>query len=102
MQTAVAINALSADGTARGRSDANIDGGMPAATAARIILDGLAEGQREITVAEGPELMALRLRTSNPEGLFSITALEGARLARLRDSGSTGASDPGVVLAPAK
>ena len=97
VQTAVAVNALSADGTARGRSDANIEGGMPVATAAKIILDGLAAGLREIPVAEGQELVALQFRASNPEALFEFTAREGARLATLRDKGAADASDPAVV-----
>ncbi|HTD02738.1 SDR family NAD(P)-dependent oxidoreductase [Undibacterium sp.] len=87
VQTSVAVNALVGDGSSRGRSDANIENGMPVATAAKIILDGMAEGKREIPVAEGKELAALHLRTQDPERLFDMLAKEGARLATLREEG---------------
>lgn len=85
VQTAIAINALSGDGSAHGRTDANIEGGMPADKAARIVLDGLAARRREIPVAEGALPGALQLRARDAERLFAILAEEGARLAALRD-----------------
>ena len=98
VQTAIATNALRADGSKRGRSDANIDGGMPAGDAARIIADGLENGVREIPVATGGELAALHLRTQDPETLFGRLAQEGARLAALREShGADFDPEPGVV-----
>lgn len=89
VQTSVAVNALVGDGSSRGRSDANIDNGMPVATAADIILAGMAAGQREIPVAEGKELAALQLRTQDPERLYTMLAKEGARLAALREQGQS-------------
>ena len=59
----------------------------PADRAAAIILDGLAAGAREIVVAEGRELAALRMRATDPEATFAFVAAEGARLAKLRDAG---------------
>jgi dehydrogenase/reductase SDR family member 7B len=84
VRTSVALNALTGDGTPRGRSDANIDNGMDPAAAAGMILDGLDAGKPEIVVAEGRELAALQLRTQDPERLFAMLAQEGARLASLR------------------
>lgn len=92
VQTAVSVNALSGDGSARGVSDGNIDNGMPVEQAMRIILDGLAQGQREIPVAEGLELAALRMRTHEPEQLYALLAKEGERLAILRAELGAGAT----------
>jgi hypothetical protein len=78
---------MTGDGSARGRSDENIDNGMDPERAARIILDAVAAGRREIPVAEGMELAALELRKANPEALFEVVAKEGARLAELRAKG---------------
>ena len=95
VKTAIASNAMTGDGSARGRSDDNIDNGMAPERAAQIILDGVAAGMREIPVAEGMELAALQMRAANPEALFGFVAQEGARLAAARDAG--GAIDPAAV-----
>jgi short-subunit dehydrogenase len=92
VRTAIAVNAMTGEGGARGRSDDNIDNGMAPEKAAEIILDGLVEGRREIVVAEGMELAALQLRAANPEALFDFVAEEGARLAAARAAGE--APDP--------
>ena len=92
VRTAIAINAMTGEGGTRGRSDENIDNGMRPEKAAGIILDGLAEGRREIVVAEGMELAALEMRLANPEALFDFIAQEGARLAAARAAGE--APDP--------
>lgn len=88
VRTQVAANALQADGSARGTSDANIEAGMDPAICARRILDGLAEGRREILVAEGAEAFAASLRFQDPERLFDLLAAEGARLAEARAGGA--------------
>lgn len=87
VRTSVAENALQADGSARGDSDANIDAGMDPAECARQILAGLAEGKREIIPAEGREAFAAALRWQDPERLFDLLAAEGARLAEARAAG---------------
>lgn len=92
VRTNIAVNAVTGDGAARGRSDDNIDNGMAPEKAAEIILTGVAEGKREIVVAEGMELAALQMRAANPEALFGFVAEEGARLAALRERGE--AIDP--------
>jgi len=83
--TQVALNAFSGDGSQHRQADPNIDNGMPASQAARIILDGIAAGQREIPVAQGGELAILNLRASDPERAFAATAALGASLAAARD-----------------
>jgi short-subunit dehydrogenase len=92
VRTNIAVNAVTGDGAARGRSDDNIDNGMAPEKAAEIILTGVAEGKREIVVAEGMELAALQMRAANPEALFGFVAEEGGRLAALRERGE--AIDP--------
>ncbi|MGP0059929.1 MAG: SDR family NAD(P)-dependent oxidoreductase [Beijerinckiaceae bacterium] len=95
VKTAVAINAVRGDGSTFGRTDANIEGGMPADRAAGRILDGLAANQREIVVAEGRELGVVELRVKDPEALFALLAKEGARLAALRaQAGSEFSPEP--------
>lgn len=98
VRTAIASNALEGSGAARGRSDTNIDNGIDPNDAANTILDGLAQRQHDIVVAEGQELMALQLRASDPERTFAFTAVEGARLAKQRAERGAGASvDPSAV-----
>lgn len=97
VRTGVAVNALGGDGTRRGRSDVNIDNGMPAEEAARRIVEGLAAGVRSIEVAEGTEMIALHLRSVDPERLFTLTAAEGARLAQERALNGHADIDPGAV-----
>jgi hypothetical protein len=60
---------------------------MDPAVGARRILAGLAEGQREILVAEGGEAFAAALRWQDPERLFDMLAAEGKRLAEARADG---------------
>ncbi len=84
VRTAIAANALQADGSVRGISDENIDAGMDPGAAARMILDGIRNGLREIVVAQGGELAASELRVRDPERLFDGLAREGARLAGMR------------------
>ncbi|TVP93597.1 MAG: SDR family NAD(P)-dependent oxidoreductase, partial [Pseudomonadaceae bacterium] len=98
VRTAIATNALEGSGTARGRSDANIENGIDPKAAAQTILQGLSERQHDIVVAEGMELAALQMRVNDPESLFRITAKEGVRLAKVRAEQGAGASvDPGAV-----
>ena len=71
--TNVSRNALSADGSPRGRSDSVIDNGMPPEEAARRILDGVASGEREIIVARGGESSWGEQRRT-PDDLFDQVA----------------------------
>lgn len=71
--TDVSRNALTSDGTKRGRSDKVIDNGIRPEDAAKRIVDAVAAGQREIIVAEGmEEAMGEGRRT--PDALFDQVA----------------------------
>ncbi|ODT00643.1 MAG: short-chain dehydrogenase [Erythrobacter sp. SCN 62-14] len=71
--TGVSRNALTADGTRRGKSDPAIDNGIPADVAAKAMLDAIAKGTREIIVAEGGELAMGEARRT-PDALFDQVA----------------------------
>ena len=71
--TNVSRNALSADGTARGKSDSAIDNGIPPADAAKAMVDAIAVGQREIIVAAGMEETMGEMRRT-PDHLFDQVA----------------------------
>jgi dehydrogenase/reductase SDR family member 7B len=71
--TDVSRNALTGEGAKRGRSDKAIDEGIPADEAAQAMLDGVANGTREIIVARGMEL-ALGEARRTPEALFDQVA----------------------------
>jgi short-subunit dehydrogenase len=88
IRTKVAAYALQGDGSPRGISDANIEAGMEPAECARRILDALAEGKRELVVAEGAEAFAAGLRWQDPERLFDMLSAEGKRLAEARAAGA--------------
>jgi len=70
IKTNVSRNALTADGSKRGVSDAAIDNGMPPTDAAAAILAAIDAGQRELVLATGMEHDITVLRRSNPEALF--------------------------------
>ena len=71
--TNVSRNALTGEGAARGRSDKAIDNGIPAHEAARMMLDAIARGEREIIVARGMEEGMGELRRT-PDTLFDSVA----------------------------
>ena len=72
VRTNVSRNALNADGSARGASDAAIDNGIDPDTVAGIIWDAVADGTREIVIAEGMEANIPTLRAQDPEKLFDM------------------------------
>ena len=80
VRTAVSINALSGDGSTRGRSDDDIDTGLTPEECATMIFDGMAAGKREIPVARGAIAEALKLKMIDPERLFDVMAAQGAML----------------------
>jgi dehydrogenase/reductase SDR family member 7B len=72
VRTNVSRNALSADGSVRGASDAAIDNGIDPVLVAQTIWDALAAGKREIIIAEGMEAQIPVLRAQDPERLFDM------------------------------
>lgn len=86
IRTDVSRNALTADGTVRGKSDKAIDEGIDPDEAANTMLDAIAAGQREIIVARGPELAMGEARRT-PDALFDQVAamVAAGYMERLRE-----------------
>lgn len=72
VKTNVSRNALNADGSVRGISDAAIDNGIDPDTVARLIWEAVAAGKREIVIAEGMEANIPMLRAHDPDKLFDM------------------------------
>jgi dehydrogenase/reductase SDR family member 7B len=72
VRTNVSRNALNADGSVRGVSDAAIDNGIDPDKVAETIWAAIAEGKREIVIAEGIEASIPALRAQDPEKLFDL------------------------------
>ncbi|MEL6691747.1 MAG: SDR family NAD(P)-dependent oxidoreductase [Pseudomonadota bacterium] len=85
--TNVSRNALTADGSSRGKSDANIDGGDDPADLANDILQAIKEKTPELIFAKGMELEAAQQRQSNPEALFDMMNQMGAQIAERYEAG---------------
>ena len=73
IRTEVSRNALTADGSVRGKSDKAIDEGIDPDVAATEMLDGIAAGTREIIVATGGE-KAMGEARRTPDALFDQVA----------------------------
>lgn len=74
IRTNVSRNALNADGSRRGESDAAIDNGLPPEVCAARILEGIEAGTRELILAEGMEAHIAELRRADPDALFDRMA----------------------------
>ncbi|MEL6257942.1 MAG: short-chain dehydrogenase, partial [Pseudomonadota bacterium] len=86
--TNVSRNALTADGDARGKSDANIDNGDDPLECAAAILDAIDQNAPEIIFAKGMELELAKARHADPEHLFSTVASFGASIAERYEAGN--------------
>ena len=73
IRTDVSRNALTADGSVRGKSDKAIDQGIDPDEAANTMLNAIAAGEREIIVAQGAELAMGEARRT-PDALFDQVA----------------------------
>lgn len=71
VRTNVSRNALNADGSTRGESDAAIDNGLAPGDVAAKIIAAVDAGTRELVVAEGMEAAIPVLRRSDPDALFN-------------------------------
>jgi short-subunit dehydrogenase len=85
--TDVSRNALTADGSTRGFSDANIDGGDDPMDCAQAIVQAITDDVPELIFAKGMELELARLRHSDPETLFETLSHAGADIAKTMESG---------------
>jgi NAD(P)-dependent dehydrogenase (short-subunit alcohol dehydrogenase family) len=93
VRTAVDANALQGDGSQRGVSDANIDGGMDPDDVARQIVAAI------LVIAEGGEMGAYQMRMSDPERLYDGVAREGVRMAAQRAAAGEGQA---LILDPSR
>ena len=82
VKTNIARNALTADGTLRGMSDANIDDGDSPMECAKAILNAVKNNVPELIFAKGMELELIEMRHKEPEKLFTLAEQLGAQLAR--------------------
>jgi short-subunit dehydrogenase len=79
--TDVSRNAVTGDGSRRGKSDANIDAGDDPLDCARAILEAVENNVPELIYAKGLELDLARMRHEDPEQLFELAGQLGAQLA---------------------
>ena len=79
--TEVSRNAVTADGTNRGTSDANIDAGDDPMACAKAILGAVKNNVPELVFAKGLELDLTSMRHDDPEKLFTLVGQLGAQLA---------------------
>ncbi|MEO1227976.1 MAG: SDR family NAD(P)-dependent oxidoreductase [Myxococcota bacterium] len=82
VRTDVARNALTGDGSPRGRSDPNIEGGDDPNDCARAIVSAVAEGAPELIYAKGRELEVTELRHRNPNAFFEAIGQLGTHIAQ--------------------
>lgn len=80
--TNVSRNALTADGSKRGVSDANIEAGDDPIECAKAIIDAVKNDQPELIFAQGMELAATQMRYNQPDQFFATVAQMGAQLAK--------------------
>jgi dehydrogenase/reductase SDR family member 7B len=74
VKTNVSRNALSADGSTRGVSDAAIEGGMAVDDAVTAIMAAVESETRELILAVGAEAHIAQLRRSDPNAVFDMMA----------------------------
>jgi dehydrogenase/reductase SDR family member 7B len=79
VKTNVSRNALSADGSKRGASDAAIEAGMSVEDAVAAIMDAVETETRELILAVGAEAHIAQLRRSNPDAVFDMMAASVAQ-----------------------
>ena len=85
--TNVSRNALTADGSTRGKSDEKIDSGDDPMDCAKVILDAISNNLPEVVFAQGMELELAKMRHSDPDKFFDLAAKFGAQLAGQYESG---------------
>ncbi len=89
VKTDVSRNALNADGSRRGESDAAIENGLPPEECARQILEAVASGARELVVAQGMEAELARLCHADRDQMFNMTGAFGASIVAAQQSVAT-------------
>jgi dehydrogenase/reductase SDR family protein 7 len=72
IHTNISANAVLGDGSALGKTDGAIAGGMSAGECARVVINGLQTGEPEIAVGKGMEMHTLWLKRLFPKALFKL------------------------------
>lgn len=72
IRTDISRNALAGDGSAYGKLDDDIAGGMDVTECADVVFKGLQAKKREIPVGKGKEMAALWVKRLSPELLFRL------------------------------
>ncbi len=72
IRTDISRNALAGDGSAYGKEDEDIAGGMDVTECAEVVFKGLEAKKREIPVGKGKEMAALWIKRISPEALFRM------------------------------
>jgi len=85
IRTNLSVNALSGDGSAFGRQDADIRGGMSSDECAKVIMQGFSKGKLEIAVGKGLEMHTLWIKRFFPNSLFKIASKQYKRMAANND-----------------
>jgi dehydrogenase/reductase SDR family protein 7B len=81
VRTEIGARALTADGSVKGAGEDDVDAGISADEAGRIILAGFEAGMREIPVGgNGPEMALLGLKRQDPEQLFELMGQMGRQV----------------------
>jgi short-subunit dehydrogenase len=81
VRTEIGARALTADGSVKGAGEDDVDAGISADEAGRIILAGFEGGMREIPVGgNGPEMALLGLKRQDPEQLFELMGQMGRQV----------------------
>ena len=76
IRTDVARNALTGNGLATGKTDEEIDSGMDVGDCAKVIVNGLNKGKKEIAVGKGIEMYALWIKRFFPSLMAKILEKE--------------------------
>ena len=85
--TNISRNALTADGSTRGKSDSGIDSGDDPMACAKAILNAIVNNTPELIFAQGMELELAKMRHADPSTLFDLAAKLGAQLAEKYEAG---------------
>ena len=86
--TNVSRNALTADGSKRGKSDGNIDAGDDPMECAAAILAAVKDNVPELIFASAMELEIAKLRHADPDAYFAAVGALGAQIAEKYESGN--------------
>ena len=85
--TDVSRNALAGDGSRRGVSDANIDGGDDPMDCALAILEAVKNNVPELVFAKDMELELAKMRHADPDQAFNLMSQLGEGIARQMEQG---------------